>query len=330
MLFATIFQHGYIEWTWLCDRVVQWLYGFQHGGLRTSWTASNWHSEEKTQAIFFTLLYVLLAYFIYFYSLVSPLTSPLCFANLVLLILPPHLPFQYFAIFLFLSPCLPLFYTLFSSSSSAAECCPSYLCSRLGMFFLIMRSILSLPFHHLLFSVWAACVSCLSPPTHLGLLLSFHWGWEWVGGRAVPWLAKEQHWEGILECLMLYGWGTRPSLCPLKTTAGRWWVELLLCNGEILVFRKHKGKKKSLGAYRVAERRSVCFLSAALFWVHIEVAPAWLNASQGASRLRAMHDNPVSPQRCACAGPHHDVMMPSIHPFLCLHLCVISSASLLF
>lgn len=43
-------------------------------------------------------------------------------------------------------PFLPICpsYSLFSSSS-AAECCSSYLCSRLGMFYLLMTSILSLP-----------------------------------------------------------------------------------------------------------------------------------------------------------------------------------------
>lgn len=122
-----------------------------------------------------------------------PLFLFLCFfsANLALLISPPLLPFSVFGYFPFPSslPICPLSHSLFSSSSSAAECCPSYLCSRLGMFFLLMTSILSLPLHHFLFSVWAAHlprVSYLSLPNHLDYCRRFIGGGVGVGGRAVP------------------------------------------------------------------------------------------------------------------------------------------------
>lgn len=95
-------------------------------------------------------------------------------ANLALLISPPTPSFfSILGIFPFppsLPICPPSHSLFFSSSSSAAECCPSYLCSRLGMFFLLMTSFLSLPLHHFLFSVWAAHlprVSYLSLPNHL-------------------------------------------------------------------------------------------------------------------------------------------------------------------
>lgn len=143
--------------------------------------------------------------FLLFYSSISPPTSPLCFANLVLLILPPHLPFQYFGIFLFLSPYLLRSYTLFSSSSSAAECCPSYLCSRLGMFFLLMRSILSLPSHHLLFSVWASCVSYLSPLPILGYCHRFTGGGNGLEvGLCHDWLKSSiERVSGMLDVVWL-------------------------------------------------------------------------------------------------------------------------------
>lgn len=112
-----------------------------------------------------------------FYSSLSPFTFPLGFANRLLLI---HT--FLFTIWVFsppLPPDLSPSYSLFSSSS-AAECCSSYLCSRLGMFFLLMTSILSLPLHHLLFSVWAAHLPvfpiCPPTPTHLGYSCRFTGG----------------------------------------------------------------------------------------------------------------------------------------------------------
>lgn len=111
-----------------------------------------------------------------FYSSVSPFTFPLGFANSFT---DTHLPLYDLGIFFFLPSFptnLPPSYSLFSSSS-AAECCSSYLCSRLGMFFLLMTSILSLPLHHLLFFVWAAHLPmfpiCPPTPTHLGYSCCF-------------------------------------------------------------------------------------------------------------------------------------------------------------
>lgn len=86
-------------------------------------------------------------------------------------------------------PLLPSFsHSLFSSScsSSAADCCPSYLCSRLGMFFLLMTSILSLPFTSLpvfcLGCAPARCFLSVSPPTHLGLNCRCFIGLGWRRG----------------------------------------------------------------------------------------------------------------------------------------------------
>lgn len=86
-----------------------------------------------------------------------------------------------------------------------------------------MTSIFSLPLHHFLFPVWASHLP-VSLPTHLGLLLSFHRGVVVVDGTG-PWLANEQL---VLGCLMLFGWGSCPSLCQLKTPAGGRWTKLLL------------------------------------------------------------------------------------------------------
>lgn len=253
--------------------------------------------------------------FLLFYSSVSPPTSPLCFANLVLLILPPHLPFQYFGIF---SPYLLRSYTLFSSSSSAAECCPSYLCSRLGMFFLLMRSILSLPSHHLLFSVWAACVSYLSPLPILGYCRRFTGGGNGLEvGLCHDWL------KSSIERVSWDAW------CCLAGEPVHLFVhsKQLLGDGEwscclamvkYWCFQNIKATE-SLCACRVSEQRFVCFLSAAMFWVHIEVASAWLNASQGTSRLRSMHDNPVTPSGVPAVG---HIMMLSIHPSIRLTVCL--------
>lgn len=128
------------------------------------------------------------------------------------------------------------------------------------------------------------------------------------------------HGEAVLGCLMLFGWGSCPSLCPLKTTAGGRRVKLLLTNVLTASVSFKPQKTKPIRAYRVAELRLVWFLSAVVFWVHIEVAPAWLNASQGASRSRPVHDSPASPLRCLrraasrCRVVHQSIC-PSI---LCL------------
>lgn len=142
----------------------------------------------------FTLLYALP-----FPSLISVLPPtpphPLFFCLLSSIDISFTPPFSVFGSFPSSLPICPLSHSLFSSSSSAAECCPSYLCSRLGMFFLLMTSILSLPLHHFLFSVWAAHlprVSYLSLPTHLDYCRRFIGGGGGVRGSAVLWLAKEQ------------------------------------------------------------------------------------------------------------------------------------------
>lgn len=95
----------------------------------------------------------------------------------------------------------PLSYSLFCSppsSSSAAECCPSYLCSRLGMFFLLMTKfpLLAPDITSCFLSGLPArpCFSYLSrhhPPTpplphaHLAYYCCLIWGGvEGVGGWA--------------------------------------------------------------------------------------------------------------------------------------------------
>lgn len=136
-------------------------------------------------------------------------------------------------------PCLPSSsHSLFSSSSSAADCCPSYLCSRLGMFFLLMTSILSpaLPTHspYITFCFLSGLPTCpcfLSVSPHpSGQLSLCHsgWGLGWRQGCAMISYSAAGHGEAFLGCLMLFGWGSCPSLCPLKTTAGRRRVKLLL------------------------------------------------------------------------------------------------------
>lgn len=149
-------------------------------------------AQQKKKNKLFTLLFPPTSLFsTVFYSSVSPFTSPLGFANSFT---DTHLPLYDLGIFFFLLPSfptnLPPSYSLISSSS-AAECCSSYLCSRLGMFFLLMTSILSLPLHHLLFSVWAAHLPmfpiCPPYPHSSGLLLLFHrgLGLGWRQGRAM-------------------------------------------------------------------------------------------------------------------------------------------------
>lgn len=90
------------------------------------------------------------------------------------------------------------------------------------MFFLLMTSILPLPLHHLLFSVWAAHLpvfpTCPPTPTHLGYscrVTGGGVGLGWRQGRAM--ISSRAHEEGILGVVWLE---SRPSLCPLKTTAG--------------------------------------------------------------------------------------------------------------
>lgn len=149
------------------------------GGFRISW-----RKLEKNNV--FTLLYFLPLPFNSYFTpqfLFHPPFLPLLFCpHLSYMISPPSL----FSIWSFPSsppPCLhvPRFTLLLSSSSAAAECCPSYLCSRLGMFFLLMTSVLSLPLHHFLFPVWAAHLPCVSYPflpNHLEYCCCVVGGWR--------------------------------------------------------------------------------------------------------------------------------------------------------
>lgn len=141
------------------------------------WTANNSSSAEKKNCSHYCIPPLF-----YFLLCLTPqfLLSPSLLDLLTVLLIHTFL----FTIWVFsFSSFLPSFptnlpssYSLFSSSS-AAECCSSYLCSRLGMFFLLMTSILSLPLRHLLFSVWAAHLPmfpiCPPTPTHLGYSCCF-------------------------------------------------------------------------------------------------------------------------------------------------------------
>lgn len=147
--------------------------------------------QKKTNCVHVTVRPHTSLFSTVFYSSVSPFTFPFGFANRRLLIHTFLFTIWVFS-FSFLPPLpiCPSSYSLFSSSS-AAECCSSYLCSRLGMFFLLMTSILSLPLHHLLFSVWAAHLPmftiCPPTPTHLGYSSCFTGGGGiGVGSRAGP------------------------------------------------------------------------------------------------------------------------------------------------
>lgn len=176
------------------------------------------------------------------------LFPPLLPANLFYL--PLTFLLKYFPPPSFPAPCLPSSsHSLFSSSSSsAADCCPSYLCSRLGMFFLLMTSIPpphTQPLHHFLFSCLGcppARVSYLSLPTHLdncrrfiqGGGLGWRQGWAMISYRAAG------HGEAFLGCLMFFfGWG---SLSISLSTQNSCWggdeVKLLLSAVKIQLFPK--------------------------------------------------------------------------------------------
>lgn len=83
-----------------------------------------------------------------------------------------------------------------------------------------MTSLLSLPLHHLLFSVWAAHLPMSPlPPLIWAPLVVSPWvgsGWRQGRGTVSSEVPEEVH-PGLLGVVCL---GRRPSLCPLKTTAG--------------------------------------------------------------------------------------------------------------
>lgn len=146
----------------LCGAV----WGIEHVGWRCH---SNQHSGEKKDNVF-TWLFVLPLPF-----LLSVWTPPF---------LPP-LPL-YFTVFL-PSPPSSSHSFFFSFPSSAADCCPSYLCSRLGMFFLLITSIPPpSPLHPpALTSLPVFCLGCCTCPCFRSFfppIWNFVVVYEMVGG----------------------------------------------------------------------------------------------------------------------------------------------------
>lgn len=185
-----------------------------------------------------------------------------------------------------------------------------------------MTSILSLPLHHLLFSVWAAHLPvfpiCLSPPIWTTVVVSLGVGVS-RRDRAMISHRAAGHGEAVLGCLMLFGWGKLSISLSTQNNCwgGRRSQAAALPNVLTASVSLKPQQTKPIGDYRVAELRLVWFLSAVVFWVHTEVAPAWLNASEG-GRPGPDQCMTVLPAPCtACTGPHHDVVLsmnPSVHP----------------
>lgn len=140
--------------------------------------------------------YSVLSSLLFFPQLILPLTF--LFILLTILVSCTHSlssPVFYFSSpLLVYAVCLSsLSHARLCSSSSAADCCPSYLCSRLGMFFLLMTGILSLTPSSL--PVFLSGLShlpmfpmCLLPPTHLRrVIVGSGWGLGggWRPGRAM-------------------------------------------------------------------------------------------------------------------------------------------------
>lgn len=106
----------------------------------------------------------------------------------------------------------------FSCRSSAADCCPSYLCSRLGMFFLLMMCFLSRPL---------CCF--LGCPT-----ICFSSIWQFVVPLGV--------WFGRRERCAVIGCGLAGEvvLCPLKALVEQnlsFWVAQRTCMAQCIIGR---------------------------------------------------------------------------------------------
>lgn len=207
----------------LCGAV----WGIEHVGWRCH---SNQHSGEKKDNVF-TWLFVLPLPF-----LLSVWTPPF---------LPP-LPL-YFTVFL---PSPPSFSHsfFFSFPSSAADCCPSYLCSRLGMFFLLITSIPPpSPLHPpALTSLPVFCLGCCTCPCFRSFfppIWNFVVVYEMVGGVFVGfWL---------VECVLRSGLGR--GLAPEQPIMGclsfvDWLgeaVRLFVHSKHILLKKKKRSRKET-------------------------------------------------------------------------------------
>lgn len=106
---------------WLGGAAVRWIWWIKE--LLNSHSSAQWRKTKLQQCFHFTVCPPPPFFYFYFTPqfLLPPPTSPPLFANLVLLISPPHLPVQYLGIFLPHPPHLPplslsiLFFFFFSS-----------------------------------------------------------------------------------------------------------------------------------------------------------------------------------------------------------------------